>query len=319
MTLSSESVDSPELDAEIVPIVEEFDSSMGVPGLSVDELRNRYRALLAGQVQIAEPVSTSDVAIPTRHGEIPARLYRPDAEHGAPLLVYMHGGGFMVGDLDSVDPALHFLSREAGVSVLSLDYALAPEHRYPVALEQCEDALSWAARNLHVLGAAPRLGVAGDSAGGNLAALLSLRARQLGIQNLAWQALINPVLDFPAVEETATLSHRQFAEGPVLSAEIMKAFIAAYFPDDGSKLVASPLHVSNIPPDLAPAFVAAAECDPLRDDAVAYADRLQVADIDVELHVYRGMCHNFITMAGRSGTALSMLRDLAASARRNLH
>ncbi len=171
----------------------------------------------------------------------------------------MHGGGFMVGDLESVDRPLHEISRKARIAILSLDYALAPEHSYPIAREQCEDAVRWSSVQQTALGLAPGpLGIGGDSAGGNMAALLALHFRDEGNSPIGWQLLINPVLDFPGVEAPHTASHRAFAAGPILNLEVMKSFNAAYFKDEAAKLEASPFSRRDFA-NLPSAFIAAAE------------------------------------------------------------
>lgn len=306
------------IDPEIKDFVARFDEAMYEPGLDIQELRRRYSTLLLEQGAAPNPVPTRELEIPTRHGKISARLYRPESQSPLPLLVYLHGGGFMVGDLASLDTPLHQLSREAGIAILSLDYALSPEHLYPVALEQCEDALKWAATHCEDLGVGSRLGIAGDSSGGNLTALLALRARGAGGPPLVWQAMINPVLDFPGVAAQATESHKIYAQGPILKHELMMFFMQCYFPTDAAKVEASPLHRTALQ-GLPPAFVAAAQCDPLRDEGLIYGERLARAGCPVVSHLYPGLPHNFITMSHLSGVVRGFLGDLAAAARAALH
>jgi acetyl esterase len=301
------------IDPDVAPLAERFDATMGEPELSVEEMRRRYSVILAEQGSVADPVATRDLTVPTRHGEMGARLYSPDIETPPPLLVYMHGGGFMVGDLDSLEVPLQALCRRAGVAILSLDYALAPEHVYPVAFEQCQDAVTWAAGHSQDLGASETLAVGGDSAGGNLSALLAMWARDTDGPRIAWQALVNPVLDFPGVEETTTASHREYAHGPILNVEVMRHFNSSYFRDRPAQIEASPLRSGTFE-GLPPAFIAAAQCDPLRDDALRYAERLSAACVPVTVRVYRGMVHNFMTMTHISATARAFLDDLVAQA-----
>ena len=306
------------VDPELNDPVARFERKMGEPWADIGELRRRYAALLSEQGSPANPVPTRDLKIPTRHGEISARLYLPKHEGRLPLLVYMHGGGFMVGDLESLDVPLHQLSRDARIAILSLDYALAPENRYPLALEQCEDALTWAATHAKDLGAPGRLGVAGDSAGGNFTALLAMRARDAGGPTLSWQAMINPGLDMPGVANRATTSARLYGDGPIVTIDMLKLFMAAYFPSEAATIESSPLLASNLR-NLPPAFIAGGQCDPLRDDGVAYAARLAAAGVPVESHVYPGMPHNFMTMTHVSRTARGFLADLAVAAHEALH
>lgn len=302
------------MDPEILPFANRFATQMGEPGVSVDEWRRRYAALLAEQGSPASPVATRDIEIPTRHGSLTARLYLPESDDPA-LLVYMHGGGFVVGNLESLEVPLHALSRGAGIAILSLDYALSPENMYPVALEQCQDALRWAEQNLGTLGVAGPIAVGGDSAGGNFAALLTLWARDTDGPKIDWQVLINPVLDFPAVDTMGTESHRIYGDSPMLNTQAMQIFMKSYFKDELAKISASPSLRDDLS-GLPPAFIAAAECDPLRDDSIAYAKRLSDVGIRASLSVYEGMTHNFAVLTHISGTARTFLGDLidAASA-----
>lgn len=300
------------IDPEIAPFAAQFGAEMNVPDVSVSEWRRRYAALLAQQGEPKTPVATQDITIPTRHGPMQARLYAPDNPQPA-LLVYMHGGGFVVGDLDSLEVPLHTLSHDAGISVLSLDYALAPENMYPVAFEQCQDALTWVERTRAELGDPRRLGVGGDSAGGNFAALLALWARDNNGPELDWQVLINPVLDFTAVNTSATESHRLYGDSPMLSTEAMKVFQLSYFKDQQSQADSSPLLFQDLS-GLPPAFIAAGECDALRDDSIAYAEKLAAKGIPAELIVYEGMTHNFIVLTHLSATSRQFLTDLTAAA-----
>ena len=299
-------------DPDVIPAMERFGATMMVEGLTIEDWRQRYAGLMAEQGIPTDPVSTRDLTIPTRHGEMKARLYLP-AEPSPALLVYAHGGGFVVGDLDTLEVPLHAVSRGSGVAILSLDYALAPEHRYPIALEQCQDGLLWADQHRAELGVDGPLGVGGDSAGGNFAALLSQWAVATGGPALEWQVLINPVLDFPAVEKASTESHRLYGDSPMLSTEAMQVFLASYFRSPADTLEASPLCADIDCSTLPPAFIAVGECDALHEDSVAYAEKLRAAGVPVQLEVYQGMPHNFMTLTKVSGTARRFLQDFTAA------
>lgn len=300
------------IDSEIMPFVSQFATEMGDPNLSVEEWRRRYASLMANQGKPVHPVTTKDIEIPTRHGIMRARLYTPDNPQPA-LLIYMHGGGFVVGDLESLEVPLHALSHGSAISVLSLEYALAPENLYPIALQQCQDALQWAEQHRATLGGTHHLAVGGDSAGGNFAALLALWARDTRSARLDWQVLINPVLDFPAVDNAATESHQLYGESPMLSTEAMKIFNMSYFKDDNAKSESSPLLREDLS-GLPPAFIAAGECDALRDDSIAYAKKLTDQNIPTKLIVYEGMTHNFIALTHVSTTARKFLANLTGAA-----
>lgn len=300
-------------DAAILPHMQRFDEQMTEDGLSVTEWRGRYRALLAEQPRPGEPVATRDFTIPTRHDELAVRLYSPPNPRA--LLLYMHGGGFVVGDLDSVDPVLHNVSRGAEVAILSLDYLLAPEHMYPVAFEQSIDALQWAASNRDLLGVTGPLGVAGDSAGGNLTALVTQWSLSHQGPFVAWQGLVNPVLDFLALNNPPAGSHKVYGESPMLNVEAMKGFMSAYFEDEQAKFDASPLRTIEDYSAFPAAFVAVGQCDALRDEGVEYARRLAIAGVPTTLTMYEGMPHNFITLTSQSRAAARFVQDFIRSVR----
>lgn len=137
-------ITKPELDPQILSHIERFDREMSNPALDIAGMRSQYATIMSDQVPLCAPVPTRDLTIPTRHGDMAARLYKPDSTSPQPLLVYMHGGGFVVGDLDTLNVPLTYIARQSGWAILSLDYKLAPEHLYPIAYEQCEDGLDWA-------------------------------------------------------------------------------------------------------------------------------------------------------------------------------
>lgn len=305
------------IDPAIADYVARFGAAMSEPANSMSETRDRYRQLLAEQGAPDEPVFSRDLTIPTRHGDLSARLYLP--EDAAALLVYAHGGGFAAGDLDSPDRVLHTVSRGAGVAVLSLDYALAPENMYPVAFEQCKDAIVWAENNRDLLGVVGPLGMAGDSAGGNLTALMSYWAAGDDGPTISWQAVINPVLDFLALEGEVRGSHAHYGPSPMLSTDTMRGFMSWYFVDHAARVDASPLRIIGDYSILPPTFVAIGQCDALRDEGIDYAASLAAAGVPVALSVYEGMPHNFITLARFSRSAQHFVEDFVREARRWAH
>jgi acetyl esterase len=220
------------------------------------------------------------------------RIYsRPD-EAAAPLIVYLHGGGWVMGDLELNDAMCRRLTREFGFVIVSVDYRLAPEHPFPVPLEDCYAATVWAARQAPALGADPgRLLVMGSSAGGNLAAAVTLLARDRGTPPLAGQVLLYPVLDSTMASE----SYRINATGYLLEREQMRWYWQQYTPDsaDRATALASPLQA----PDLAglpPAVVVTTQFDPLRDEGEQYAARLREAGVRAEYRCYDGQIHGFL-------------------------
>jgi acetyl esterase len=232
---------------------------------------------------------------------VPARLYVPRAGSEA-LLVYLHGGGWILGDIDTHDATCRVLAEKAGVRVLSLDYRLAPEHPFPAAYDDCLAAYRWVAENAAELGADPtRLAIGGDSAGGNLAAAVALQAAEEGLP-LAFQLLI-----YPATDMTATSQSRQlFSEGFFLTSALMDRAVDAYAPTPEQRLHPR-YHLidADVPAGLAPAYICTAGFDPLRDEGEAYAEKLIAAGVEVELEQFNGQIHGFANWAGagRSGSA----------------
>jgi acetyl esterase len=239
-----------------------------------------------------------DRSIPGPAGEIPVRIYWPLGGSGdLPLIVYFHGGGFVICDLDSHDGACRALSNEAGAVVVSVDYRLAPEHLFPAAPEDSYAATVWAAQHATDLGADPdRLSVAGDSAGGNLAAVVALMARDRNGPALRHQLLVYPVTDMsPGRDRHA--SQTDNATGYFLTTAGMDWFRGEYLPDgdDGSDPYASPLVADNLR-NLPPAFIVTAEYDPLRDEGEAYGSKLAAAGVPVEVVRADGLFHGFFNM-----------------------
>jgi acetyl esterase len=232
-----------------------------------------------------------------------ARLYVPSVPTDA-LLVFIHGGAWIYGDLDSHDAPCRFLAEKAGVRVLALDYRLAPENPFPAAHDDCVDAFRWVVANASLLGASPsRLAVGGDSAGGNLAAAVALAAAREGLP-LAFQLLVYPATD---LTDSETESFREFAPGGFyLTSSMIDRGVEAYLPDAAlrSDPRASVL-LASVPEGVAPAYVCTAGFDPLRDEGEAYAAKLAEAGVKVELERFEGQIHGFFNLVGvgRSGPA----------------
>ncbi|MGA0572908.1 alpha/beta hydrolase [Variovorax sp. VNK109] len=247
--------------------------------------------------QIAE---SRNVSIPALHGTIAARLTRPVVPGAAsgdalPLLVYFHGGGWVIGDLDTHETLCQQLADLSACAVLSVDYRLAPEHRFPAAVDDAVAAAQWAAVNAARLGIDPaRIAVGGDSAGGNLAAVAALALRDAGGPALRFQLLIYPVTD----QRRGSESYRTRATGYGLGADTMAYFCAHYLHDEAQHATdwrASPLlHKDHS--RLPPAFVLVAGYDPLRDEGMAYAQALSAAGTPATLVSYERQMHGFITL-----------------------
>jgi acetyl esterase len=266
----------------------------------------------------AEPLpiaSTQDRPIPGPAGDIPVRIYRPNAAGILPAIVYFHGGGHVIGGLDSHDLIARNLCGGAEAIIVSVDYRMGPEHRFPAAVEDSFAALEWVHGNATALGADPdRLGVHGDSAGANLAAVVAIMARDEGRPTLRLQSLVYPVADF----RMGTESYKTFETGyGILTAGAMRWFRGHYLrsADDANDWRASPL----LAPDLAgvaPAIVIAAECDVLHDEGLAYSDRLAAAGVPVERHEYAGMIHAFFGMVPAVDDAMNAQRAVWAAFKR---
>lgn len=241
-------------------------------------------------------------------GGVPSRLYRPSGENDLPLVVYFHGGGWVVGDLDTHDHICRSLADKSGMAILSVDYRLAPEHKFPAAVDDAQSAVVWAHRNAKELGIDPgRLAVAGDSAGANLAAVVAQR----GIVPLKYQVLIYPTVDmsmrFPAIDRNAV--------GPTLTKVMMKWFVDHYLRDE--KDVVDPSASPILAPDgvlagVAPALIITAEFDPLCDDGEEYGKRLAKNGVNASVVRFNGTLHGFFSMIAGVDDATAA-HDLVAS------
>lgn len=224
---------------------------------------------------------------------VPCRLYRPHGERGG-LLVYLHGGGWVIGDLDTHDGICRSLAERSGHAVLAVDYRLAPEHPYPAAVDDAVVATTWAAAHAPGLGIdADRIAIGGDSAGGNLAAIVAQRR----VVALRFQLLVYPAVDLTMSQP----SHEENRDAPVLTRSVMEYFVGHYVPDPSrrSEPGASPLLVDDSAlVGLPPALVVTAEFDPLRDEGEAYASRLTAAGVAASAVRFVGHFHGFFSMLG---------------------
>ncbi|MGK5642465.1 alpha/beta hydrolase [Streptomyces sp. URMC 126] len=247
------------------------------------------RANLAALVDRLPPPDTTGLEVETRtitaDPDVPVRIYRPHEARGAVL--WLHGGGFVMGDPDTEHPMAARLADEAGVVVISVGYRLAPEHRFPAALDDTYAALLWAAEHAAELGVDPeRIAVGGHSAGGNLAAAVALLARDRQGPPIRFQLLHQPELD----DRQETWSARNFTETPWMYRDKITTSWRHYLGSAPATPYAAPARAADLT-GLPPAYVATAEFDPLRDEAVAYALRLLQAGVSVELHQWAGTFH----------------------------
>jgi len=271
-------------------------------------------------LEIPKPVvaRVEDFHILARDGyAMAARLYddaAPGTTSGRPVLLFLHGGGFAIGSIATHDTLCRELARQSGCAVVSLDYRLAPEHKFPIAVNDVWDGLQWLHAQGATLGLDPsRLAVGGDSAGGTLAAVCALMARDVGLP-LALQLLIYPGTtahaDFP--------SRTHYREGLLLDETMIDWFFSHYLPrEDREDWRFAPLLAPEVE-GVAPAWLALAECDPLVDEGLAYADKLRMAGVPVDLEIYRGVVHEFIKMGRVIPEARQFHSDAAAALRRAL-
>lgn len=265
----------------------------------------------------AEPLPVArveDRTMPGPGGAMRLRLYWPNAPGTLPAIAYYHGGGHVIGSLDTHDLIARNLCAGAEALVVSVDYRMGPEHRFPAAVEDSFAALQWLQANAASLGADPaRLGVHGDSAGANLAAVVALMARDAGAPALRLQSLVYPVGDYAM----ATRSYQVFAEGyGLLTRAAMEWFRGHYLrrPEDAADWRASPIKAASFK-GVAPAIVVTAECDVLHDDGRNYADALAAAGVPVEYREYPGMIHAFFGMVPAVDDAMNAQRAVAAAFR----
>ena len=279
-----------------------------------DEARESMRSRTAALGPFEDVAAVADHRVPVLGGEITVRSYTPAGTGPRPALVFYHGGGWVIGDLYTHDGICRSLANAAGCVVASVDYRLAPESKYPVAAEDSYAGFSWVMANAARLGIdGRRVAVGGDSAGGNLAAVVSLMARDRNMSAPVQQTLIYPVTN----HDLDTPSYRENATGFLLTRDAMRWFWDHYLAREaqGKEPDASPLLASSLT-GLAPALVITAGCDPLRDEGEAYAARLRDAGVPVTLTRYEGMFHGFFRMTRLLDKARAALDEVAGSLRK---
>jgi acetyl esterase len=302
-----------DLDSELEAVINDIEAA-GVPAwhaLSVESARRVEEEVFTA----ANPPTVNfvrDVAFAGPVGEVPVRVYRHEADTPAPTLVFYHGGGWTLGTLDSIDGFCRTLARRTGCVVISVDYHRAPEHPFPIPVEDARAALRWVADHAPAFGGDPdRLGVAGTSSGANLAAAVALSVRE-DAPPLRQQVLLYPILNYAF----DTDSYAENANAPLLTRADMEWFWEQYLrsPVDGHNPFASPLRA----PDhsgIAPATIVTAGFDPLRDEGIAYADALADAGVTVNHDHYPSMVHGFLSVTDSVARADEAVDDLAATIR----
>ena len=284
-----------------MPLAPEYEAMFAAlaaePGPKISDLspvegREMYRVMRAVNPELSIG-SVEDRQIETEVGSIPIRIYRPTGDGPHPLLMNFHGGGWVIGDLDTADSVCRGLAEAAGCIVISVDYRLAPEHAYPAAVEDAYAATCWAAANAEALGGSGKLAVTGESAGGTLAAVVCQKARDEAGPQIDFQLLAYPVID----HDLTRASYDENGEGYLLEKGTMVWFWDHYCPPERrSEPAASPLRAKSLA-NLPPAVVLTAEFDPLRDEGKAYADALAAAGVSVKLINFDGLVHDFLATA----------------------
>jgi len=301
------------LDPQIQALFGGAESLPALP-MSLDGMRGFYQARSLPGLKVGHVASVSDRTIPGPDGASNLRIYTPPGAGPLPILVYFHGGGFVAGNLDSHDSITRNLCAGADRIVVSVDYRLAPEHRFPAATNDGLAAFEWAAKHAPELnGDATRIAVGGDSAGGNLAAVTALRCRDQGPQPKG-QLLLYPVIAHPPF---GTRSYAENGEGYLLTRQVMAFFWDNYLgdPAEARHPHASPLHATDLS-GAAPALIFTAEFDPLRDEAELYGRRLQEAGVPATVMRVEGMIHGFFGLAGIVARTDVALADACAWLRR---
>ena len=292
-------------------------NALGLPPveeMTPAQARESMRARTAALGPVEDVARVEEHQVPVEAGQISIRCYTPAGQGPFPALVFFHGGGWVIGDMDTHDGICRSLANAAACVVASVEYRLAPEHKYPVAAEDAFAATCWAARHGPQLGVDPtRLAVGGDSAGGNLATVVSLMRRDRGGPPLVLQVLVYPVTQY----SFDTPSYHEHADGYLLTRNAMRWFWNHYLsrPEDGARPYASPLLARNLD-GLPSALVITAEYDPLCDEGEAYAARLREAGVPVTLTRYPGMIHGFLRMINLVDKARGARDEIAAALRK---
>ena len=302
-------------------IVGEFVKSIRVPGFfpPLPELRQQLRVMVSLMDEPAPALPRiEDIRIPGPAGEIPARLYAPSAATTPqPAVVYFHGGGWVQGDLETHHGLCARLAKHAGAVVVAVDYRLAPEHKFPAAVEDCLAAYRWLRAKGRDVGAdTSRVAVAGDSAGGNLSAVVSQLAASGGVPVPTCQVLIYPAVDF----SLDTGSHKDLVDGHVIPRDRILWYMEQYLRNEADKadLRASPLRAASLKSQ-PPAMIVTAGFDPLRDEGRAYGDRLREAGVDVVYREYPGQIHAFVSLTKAIPQGMACTLEIAEFLRRRLN
>ena len=301
------------LDPQMQAILDQAAAAGGKPfhDMTPVEARQAIDVMFAAfRGEPAEVGRVEDRKLPGPAGEVPVRIYSPPGRGPFGVLVYFHGGGWVIGNIGTHDSLCRDLTKQAGIVTISVDYRLAPEHKFPAGPEDCYAVTKWVSGNAALLSVdASKIAVGGDSAGGNLAAVVTLMARDRGGPKIAYQALIYPATD----AANSTPSQKEFSkDGYVLSKADMEWFYGHYLKAaDADNPYASPALAKDLK-GLPPALVLTAAYDPLRDEGEAYAEALRKAGVPVKASRYEGVCHGFVSMAAALDAGKRAVAELAS-------
>ncbi|MEY2415312.1 MAG: acetyl esterase [Ilumatobacteraceae bacterium] len=306
------------IDPQVESLLSEMAALGGPPiqEMSVTEARTVAEGMIAMAGDPIEVAAVDNITIPVDGAEIGARVYTPEGDGPHPVVMFFHGGGWVICSLDTHDNLARAICRDAEALVVSVDYRMAPEHRFPTAAHDCFAATKWVAENAASLGGdAGRLAVCGDSAGGNLSAVVSQMARDAGGPAIAYAALIYPAVDM--TRKGGSLDEN--ASGYFLETESMEWFMNHYLTEaEKADVMASPLLHTNLA-GLPDTFIATCEYDPLRDEGEAYGDALRANGVHVENKRYEGLIHGVANMTGVLDGGRQLVSDIAAHLRSALH
>ena len=301
------------LDPQVKKLLEQMDRA-NIPSYEELTPKQARSQMLIGSKFTDRPqdvYASEDRSVPGPDGPVPIRVYRPSGDDNLPVVVFFHGGGWIMGSIQTHNAYCRALTNAAGMVVVSVDYRLAPEHKFPAGAEDAFAATRWVVENSSLLGVDPqRMALAGDSAGGNLAAAVTLMNRDRGVSQPMFQVLIYPVMNY----DFDTTSYHENADGYHLTRSGMMWGWRHYLDnvEDGHSPYASPLRADNLQ-GLPPALVITAQFDPLRDEGEAYAEKLRVCGVPVTLRRYDGMIHGFARRIGMLTRADEALQEIAAA------
>jgi acetyl esterase len=306
------------IDPQVEGLLAEFAALDAPPiyELSVADARTVAEGMTALAGEPIEVAAVDDITIPVDGAEVGARVYTPQGDGPHPVVMFFHGGGWVICSLDTHDNVARAICRDAEAVVVSVDYRMAPEFKFPTAAHDCFAATKWVAANAPSLGAdASRLAVCGDSAGGNLSAVVSQMARDAGGPAVSYAALIYPAVDM--TRKGGSLEEN--AKGYFLETDGMEWFMNHYLAEaERADVLASPLLHENLA-GLPDTFIATCEFDPLRDEGEAYGDALRASGVHVEQKRYDGLIHGAINMTGVLDGGRQLVADTAAHLRAALH